>query len=80
MPGPGTDSRAQALRGRFHAAYTAPDLPVPVEAIAEDPLGLYVEETEDLKAKEAHEALVYCRAADVAPTADRALEREPWSF
>ena len=113
MAGPVTDPRAQALRDRFHAAYAAPDLPVPVEAIAEDLLGLYVEEAEELECsgllvpaerrvvlradepparrrftlahevghwvcqvREGHEAPVYCRAADIAPTADRALERE----
>ena len=113
MPGPVTDPRAHALRDRFHAAYAAPDLPVPVEAIAEDLLGLYVEEVENLECsgllvpaerrvvlragepaarqrftlaqevghwvcqvKEGHDAPVYCRAADLAPGADRALERE----
>ena len=90
-----------------------PHLPVPVEAIAEDLLGLYVEEAEDLECsgllvpaerrvvlragepaarqrftlahelghwvcqvKEGHDAPVYCRAVDLAPGADRALERE----
>jgi len=113
MAGPVTDPRAQALRDRFHAAFSAPDLPVPVQAIAEDLLGLYVEEADEVECsgllipaerrvvlragepptrrrftlahegghwvcqvKEGHEAPVYCRAADVAPTADRALERE----
>ena len=113
MPGPVTDPRAHSLRDRFHAAFAAPDLPVPVEAIAGDLLGLHVEEADELECsgllvpaerrvvlradepparqrftlahelghwvcqvKEGHEAPVYCRAADVAPTADRALERE----
>lgn len=112
MAGPVTDPRAHALRDQFHAAFAAPDLPVPVEAIAEDLLGLLVEEDEIdcsgmllpaerrvvLKAdepplrrrftlahevghwvcqvREGNEAPVYCRAADIAPTADRALERE----
>ena len=113
MAGPVTDPRAHALRDRFHAAYTAADLPLPVESIAEDLLRLYVEEADDLDCsglllpaewrvvlqarepparqrftlahelghwvchvREGHEAPVYCRAADVAPTADRALERE----
>jgi Zn-dependent peptidase ImmA (M78 family) len=113
MPGPVTDPRAHALRDRFHAAYTAPDLPVPVESIAEDLLGLYVEQADDLdcsglllpaerrvvlradepesrqrftlahelghwvcQVKEGHEAPIYCRAADVVPTAGRSLERE----
>src|SRR5262249_20941023 len=48
MPGPVTDPRAHALLERFHGAYDAPDLPVPVEMIAEDLLGLYVEEADDL--------------------------------
>jgi predicted transcriptional regulator len=113
MAGPVTDPRAHALRDEFHAAFAATDLPVPVESIAEDLLGLYVEESAELdcsglllpaerrivlrageaparqrftlahelghwvcQVKEGHEAPVYCRAADVAPTADRALERE----
>ena len=46
MPGPVTDQRAHALRDRFHTLFVAPDVPVPVEAIAEDLLGLYVEEDE----------------------------------
>ena len=49
MPGPVTDPRAHALRERFHATYAAPDLPVPVEAIAEDLLGLHVEEAANLE-------------------------------
>jgi hypothetical protein len=109
---PTTDPRAHALRDRFHAAFTAAELPVPVEAIAEDLLGLHVEEDEIecsglllpaerrvvlcsgepqvrqrftlahelghwvCQVREGHEAPVYCRAADVAPTADRFLERE----
>jgi Zn-dependent peptidase ImmA (M78 family) len=109
---PTTDPRAHALRAQFHAAYEAADLPVPVESIAADLLGLYVEQAEIgcsgllipaerrivvragepqsrqrftlahelghwvCQVKEGHEAPVYCRAADVAPTADRLLERE----
>ena len=113
MPGPVTDQRAHDLRDRFHEAYAAPDLPVLVESIAEDLLGLYVEEDEDLECsgvlvpaerrvllrggepptrqrftlahevghwicqvKEGHDAPIYCRVADVAPDAGRALERE----
>jgi Zn-dependent peptidase ImmA (M78 family) len=114
MPGPVTDPRAHALRDAYHAAFTAgADMPVPVDAIAEDLLGLYVEESEEIdcsglllpaerrivlraaepvarrrftlahelghwvcQVKGGHEAPVYCRAADVAPSADRALERE----
>jgi Zn-dependent peptidase ImmA (M78 family) len=112
MPGAVTDSRAHALRERYHEHFKAVELPVPVEAIAEDLLGLYVEKGEIdcsgllipserrivLNASEpaarrrftlAHElghwicqvlegqaAPLYCRAADLAPDADRTLERE----
>jgi Zn-dependent peptidase ImmA (M78 family) len=108
---PTTDPRAHALRAQFQAAYDADDLPAPVESIAADLLGLYVEEAEIdcsgllipakrriilraaepqsrqrftlahelghwvCQVKEGREAPVYCRAADVAPTADRLLER-----
>ena len=41
---PVTDPRAHALRARFHAKFAADELPVPVEAIAEDLLGLRVED------------------------------------
>jgi Zn-dependent peptidase ImmA (M78 family) len=49
MPGPVTDPRAHALRERFHAAFASPNLPIPVKSIAEDLLGLYVEEAKDLR-------------------------------
>lgn len=48
VAGPVTDPRAHALRERYHRLFGAPELPVPVEAIAEDLLGLYVAEAEDL--------------------------------
>ena len=48
--GPVTDPRAHALRERYHAAFAASEVPVPVESIAEDLLGLTVEEAEDLPA------------------------------
>src|SRR5206468_7342133 len=48
MPGPVTDARAHVLRERFHALYAAPELPVPVEAIAEDLLGLLIEEDDEM--------------------------------
>jgi Zn-dependent peptidase ImmA (M78 family) len=48
MPGPARDERADALRARYHAAFADAELPVPVEAIAEDLLGLQVGESEDL--------------------------------
>ncbi|MBD0291863.1 MAG: ImmA/IrrE family metallo-endopeptidase, partial [Thermoleophilia bacterium] len=44
-----TDARAHALRARYHELFEAPELPVPVESIAEDLLGLNVEEA-DLEA------------------------------
>jgi Zn-dependent peptidase ImmA (M78 family) len=43
---PYTEPRAHALRDRYHALFQAPKLPVPVEAIAEDLLGLRVEEAQ----------------------------------
>jgi Zn-dependent peptidase ImmA (M78 family) len=109
---PITDPRAHALRHRFHAAFAADELPVPIEAIAEDLLGLHVEEAKIdcsgmllptarrivlradepavrrrftlahevghwvCQVKEGHDAPAYCRAADIAPEADRLLERE----
>src|SRR5215210_5649810 len=48
MAGPVRDERADALRARYHAAFADAELPVPVEAIAEDLLGLQVGEREDL--------------------------------
>jgi Zn-dependent peptidase ImmA (M78 family) len=44
MPGPVTDARAYDLRERYHAAFGGAELPVPVEAIAADLLGLHVDE------------------------------------
>jgi Zn-dependent peptidase ImmA (M78 family) len=46
VPGPVTDERAYALRERFHDAYAHDELPVPLDAIARDLLGLHVEEDE----------------------------------
>lgn len=48
MAPPVTDSRAHALRERYHALFSAPELPVPVEAMAEDLLGLLVEEGDEI--------------------------------
>jgi Zn-dependent peptidase ImmA (M78 family) len=48
MAGPVRDERADALRARYDAAFGDAELPVPVEAIAEDLLGLQVGESEDL--------------------------------
>jgi uncharacterized protein DUF955 len=47
MPGPVTDPRAEELRQRYRAVFGGDELPVPVDAIAEDLLGLSVGE-EDL--------------------------------
>lgn len=44
MPGPVTDPRADALRRRYHSLFGGSDLPVPVDSIAEDLLGLSVGE------------------------------------
>jgi Zn-dependent peptidase ImmA (M78 family) len=110
---PYRDPRADALRARYHELYEADELPVPVEAIAEDLLGLFVEEVDlngvsgllypaerliQVNANDAptrrrftlaHEvghwvcqvqegrgAPLMCRAEDIAPGADQALERE----
>ncbi|MCC6224152.1 MAG: ImmA/IrrE family metallo-endopeptidase [Thermoleophilia bacterium] len=48
MPGPVTDARAGALLARYRDAFGGAELPVPVESIAEDLLGLLVEESEGL--------------------------------
>lgn len=44
-----TDARAHALRARYHALFGGPELPVPVESIAEDLLGLTVRESDELE-------------------------------
>jgi Zn-dependent peptidase ImmA (M78 family) len=49
MAGPVRDERADALRAHYHAAFGDAELPVPVEAIAEDLLGLQVGESEEMK-------------------------------
>jgi hypothetical protein len=46
MAGPVTDERAGALLQRYRERFGGQDLPVPVESIAEDLLGLSVEEIE----------------------------------
>jgi hypothetical protein len=48
MGGPVTDPRAGELLRPHPAAFGGPELPVPVEAIAEDLLGLAVEESDEL--------------------------------
>ena len=50
MPGPVTDIRAGVIRRRFQQQFGGAELPVPVEAIAEDLCGLTVEEVEGLDA------------------------------
>ena len=107
------DPRADALRFRYHELYGGDELPVPIEAMAEDLLGLSVREVpldgvsgllypsdravyvnaNDTPARRrftlAHEvghwicqclegrgAPMMCRAEDVAPRADRMVERE----
>jgi Zn-dependent peptidase ImmA (M78 family) len=46
VAGPVTDARAHALRDRYLLLYGGEELPVPVERIAEDLLGLAVDEAE----------------------------------
>jgi Zn-dependent peptidase ImmA (M78 family) len=48
VAGPVTDPRAGALRQTYHELFDAPELPVPVEAIAEDLLGLSVTDSNEL--------------------------------
>jgi hypothetical protein len=48
VPGPVTDPRADALRRRYHELFGGEELPVPVESIAEDLLGLSIGEDEEL--------------------------------
>jgi Zn-dependent peptidase ImmA (M78 family) len=67
VPGPIRDPRADELLQRYRAAYGGAELPVPVEAIAEDLLGLAVEER-DLEGVSGllypGERQVYLNAAD----------------
>src|SRR5213592_1414776 len=70
MAGPVTDKRAAALRARYHAAFGDAELPVPVEAMAEDLLGLQVGESEDLAVSGMlvpRERLIWLNAAEGAP-------------
>jgi Zn-dependent peptidase ImmA (M78 family) len=46
MPGPVRDTRADALRERYRQLFPGPEVPVPVEDIAADLVGLLVEEEE----------------------------------
>jgi Zn-dependent peptidase ImmA (M78 family) len=48
MPGPVTDARAGVIRRRYQQQFGGVELPVPVEAIAEDLCGLAVEEVDGL--------------------------------
>jgi Zn-dependent peptidase ImmA (M78 family) len=70
MPGPVRDERADALRARYHAAFADAELPVPVEAIAEDLLGLQVGESEDLAVSGMllpPQRQIWLNASEVAP-------------
>jgi Zn-dependent peptidase ImmA (M78 family) len=49
VAGPVTDPRAGVLRERYHALFADPEIPVPVQRIAEDLLGLQVLESDDLQ-------------------------------
>jgi Zn-dependent peptidase ImmA (M78 family) len=49
VAGPVADPRAGVLRERYHALFADAEIPVPVQRIAEDLLGLQVLETVDLK-------------------------------
>jgi hypothetical protein len=48
VPGPVTDPRADAVRRRYHELFGGEELPVPVESIAEDLLGLSINENQEL--------------------------------
>jgi hypothetical protein len=48
VPGPVTDPRAGALRDRYRACFGGAELPVPVERIADNLLGLSVAESDEL--------------------------------
>ncbi len=48
MPGPVTDARAGELLQRYREFFGGPDVPVPVESIAEDLLGLRIAESDTL--------------------------------
>jgi hypothetical protein len=49
MPGPVTDVRAGVVRRRYQQRFGGTEVPVPVEAIAEDLCGLVVEESPGLE-------------------------------
>ncbi|MGH3005447.1 MAG: ImmA/IrrE family metallo-endopeptidase [Gaiellaceae bacterium] len=71
MPGPVRDPRAGELLTRYHERFSGSlELPVPVEAIAEDLLGLSVGESESLEVSGmllAAERQVWLNATEVAP-------------
>ncbi len=48
MAGPVTDARAGELLRRYHESFGGAEIPVPVESIAEDLLGLHVVESDEL--------------------------------
>lgn len=77
-------ARADALRERYLATFGRDEIPVPVEAIAEDLLGLCIEEAElgdcsgmllPALGSPAPQA-TDCRAQDMANDVERAVERE----
>jgi Zn-dependent peptidase ImmA (M78 family) len=49
VAGPVTDPRAGVLRERYHSLFADPEIPVPVQRIAEDLLGLQTLEQQDMK-------------------------------
>jgi hypothetical protein len=71
LPGPVQDPRAGELLARYHERFAqSPQLPVPVEAIAEDLLGLSVGESEALEVSGMllpAERQVWLNATEVAP-------------
>jgi hypothetical protein len=70
VPGPVTDERAHLLRRRHVETFAAAEFPVPVTAIAEDLLGLAVEESETIDCSGIllpHERRVLVRADESAP-------------
>jgi Zn-dependent peptidase ImmA (M78 family) len=70
MAGSVRDKRADALRARYHGAFAGTEPPVPVEAIAEDLLGLDVRETEGIEVSGMllpPERQIWLNASEVAP-------------
>ena len=77
--GPVTDPRAYRLRERYHAHFGGAELPVPVERIAEDLLGLAVTEQDGLAVSGMllpAEREIYVNAEDVPARRRFTLARE----